>query len=125
MIIGIGCDIVAVKRIKNILEKHGINFVSRILTPEEQVLYHQKTDPVLFLAGRWAAKEAAAKALSTGIGKSAGFTDFSILNTNNGAPELHMSGTAAQTATSLGARHVHLSISHDTDYAVAYVIMES
>ena len=124
MIIGVGCDIVAFERISRVLEKHDILFLERIFSPEERAAIETKKNSGPYLAGRWAAKESVAKAFGTGIGASAAFNEISIVNNPSGQPVVTLSGTAENTARALGVERIHLSISHDTDYAVAMAILE-
>ena len=122
-IIGIGNDIVEIGRIRNALGKHGEAFVRRLLTPGEIALAGSKYDPVIFYAGRWAAKEACAKALRCGIGEKCSFTDITVLNNENGAPEITLTGNALNSFQQLGGSNIFLSISHEKDYAVATVVI--
>ncbi|HZG59840.1 MAG TPA: holo-ACP synthase [Anoxybacillus sp.] len=116
MIVGIGIDIVEIKRIKEIVERQP-KFIERILSETEKKRFFQlsETRKIEFLAGRFAAKEAYAKAVGTGIGKELSFTDIHIHNDEKGKPFIP-SVTPEQ--------RIHLSISHSDDYAVAQVIIE-
>jgi|SRR5690625_451401 len=118
MIKGIGIDIIELERIKQIMKRQK-RFIQRILTPNE--LEHFSSLPnerrkIEFLAGRFAAKEAFAKASRRGIG-ALSFQHIEILANKNGAPNIHAQGY--ETAS------VHLSISHSEQYAVAQVIIEN
>ena len=75
-------------------------------------------------AGRWAAKEAAAKALGCGIGQECAFNEIEVVDSEIGVPSLVFSGSAARTAAALGARNVRVSITHEREYAAAVVIIE-
>jgi len=125
MIKGIGIDIVETKRIKDVIARHGEVFMNRVFTPKEREIGHRHYDSPHFFAGRWAAKEAASKALCCGIGAECSFTEMEIIDTEIGVPVLTLSGSAARTAANLGVENMHVSISHEKDYAVAVVIMES
>ncbi|WP_152655444.1 holo-ACP synthase [Oceanobacillus sp. CFH 90083] len=116
MILGIGVDIVELKRIKRLLEKNN-RFLQRILTEAEQdkamdLANHRRVE---YVAGRFAAKEALAKANRTGIGKLS-FQQIEIRNNAGGAPEMQVEG--------MEDVHIHLSISHSREYAVAQVLLE-
>lgn len=124
MIIGIGCDIVGFERIENVLARHDEAFIERILAPEEYPLFNQRREKIQFLAGRWAAKEAASKALGTGIGAQASFREICIVNDERGAPSLHFTGVTAQTADSKGVSRIHITLSHDALHAIAMVVLE-
>ena len=115
MIVGIGLDIVEIKRIKAISERQ-MKFVDRVLTLSEKETYQSLTGQrqVEFLAGRYAAKEAYAKAVGTGIGSSLSFLDIQIHYDSYGKPIIEKPLKEG----------VHLSISHSAEYAVAQVIIE-
>ena len=116
MISGIGIDIVELDRISFIIERQP-KFIQRILTENEQQLF-EKLNPsrkIEFLAGRFAAKEAFAKAKGTGIGKELSFLDIEVQSDTNGKPHIALPIKEG----------VHLSISHSRDYAVAQVVIES
>ncbi len=116
MIIGVGIDIVEIKRIKQVMTRQP-RFAKRILTDNEYRRYidlHNQRQ-VEFLAGRFAAKEAFMKAVGTGVSKEFTWQDVEIVNNERGKPI--MEGSIEET--------IHLSISHSKDYAVAQVIIES
>ena len=122
MIIGIGNDITECARIQAVLEKHGKTFLDHLLTEREQSLAGGRLE---FYAGRWAAKEAVAKALGCGIGTHCAFTDIEILNDESGRPYAVLSGAAQRTAAELRAERIHLSISHERHYATACAVLET
>ncbi|EZH65637.1 4'-phosphopantetheinyl transferase [Bacillaceae bacterium JMAK1] len=119
MIIGNGIDIVELERISKLIERQP-RFIVRVLTLTEQRTYAQlsKRRKVEYVGGRFAAKEAFAKAYGTGIGSAIGFQDIEINNNENGKPML--------VCTKLKEpRQVHLSVSHSKHYAIANVIIET
>ncbi|MBE6367345.1 MAG: holo-[acyl-carrier-protein] synthase [Lentisphaerae bacterium] len=120
MIIGIGTDIVQTARLHSSLEKVR----NRCFTAAEIAYAEAFKDSIGHYAGRWAAKEALAKALGCGFGQSCEWQDIEILNNDNGKPEMRLSGKAADTFNSLHGKTIHLSISHEKDYATAFVILE-
>ena len=120
-IIGLGTDIVEVSRVKKALEKPG--FRDRVFTLAEQLAGAEKKESASYYSGRWAAKEALAKALGCGIGKNCSFTDIQILNEPSGKPAMLLAGAAEIYANSLGVKVIKLSISHESSYAVATVIL--
>ena len=122
-IIGLGTDIVEIARIERMLAEYGNEFCERVYTPEETAIAGDRRGKIVFLAGRWAAKEAAAKALGCGIGADCAFTDINITRDDGGRPVLTFSGAAAAYAAKLGVSSVKLSISHESRYAVATVIL--
>ncbi|MBL0389301.1 holo-ACP synthase [Tumebacillus sp. ITR2] len=123
MIIGTGIDITEIERITDMLERHGVTIWKRILAPEEREMFDNPRRRAEYLAGRWAAKEAASKAFGTGIGK-VGLHELIITKTELGAPQLTLRGHAAELAEQLGVTSTHVSISHSKEYAVAQVILE-
>ena len=124
MIAGIGTDIVEIQRVAASLQRFGNAFRNRVFTPAELEEAHRRNETPSFYAGRWAAKEAAAKALGCGIGEQCAFTEIEILSGEHGAPRLTFSGRAAETAARLGTKQFHISISHERAYAVAFVVLE-
>jgi holo-[acyl-carrier protein] synthase len=124
-IVGMGTDIVEIERIKTALSRTGDKLAQRILTEKEKVMFDQHHHPERFLAKRFSAKEAASKALGTGIAKGVSFQDFTILNDQQGKPLLTMNGKAAAVAQQLGVNAIHISISDEKHYATATVILEA
>ncbi len=125
MIVGLGTDLVGVARIRSVLANHGERFLERVCTPDEQAYCRAAKDPAERLAARWAAKEAAMKALGTGWTQGIRFTDIALAHDDAGAPRLVLTGAAADHARRRGATRFHVSISHADGFAVAVVILES
>lgn len=124
MIYGIGTDIVAVKRLARAVERHGDGFLDRVLALDERAELPVQTElQARFLARRWAAKEAFAKAFRTGVRGAVSLSAIRVTHDDSGAPTLAFSDELAKI---LAARHLqaHLSISDEHDYAVAFVIIE-
>ncbi|WP_440995561.1 holo-ACP synthase [Arhodomonas sp. SL1] len=121
---GMGCDIVAVARLRRLAPEPGSRFARRVLTTEEIAEGSGRADFPAFVARRYAAKEAAAKALGTGIGSGIGFHQIQVTHTRSGAPGLALTGEAARQLAALGATRAHLTISDERDYAVAFVVIE-
>ncbi|GAM67344.1 holo-(acyl-carrier protein) synthase [Vibrio sp. JCM 19236] len=124
-ILGLGTDIAEIERVEKALTRTGAPFARRILTEAEMTQFDSIKPQAKFLAKRFAAKEAASKALGTGIAKGVSFQDFEIRNDEFGKPYLELSGQAKVIADKMGATHCHLSISDERHYAVATVILES
>jgi holo-[acyl-carrier protein] synthase len=124
MIKGIGTDIVEVKRISKILLKHGESFLVRVFTKNELKMGKSRKNSAAFFAGRWAAKEAFSKALGTGIGEKCYWTDIEISNDTQGNPVCRISGNAKKTAKQMEISKIHVSISHEREYACSTVILE-
>ena len=121
MILGIGTDIVEIERIAAVLSRHGEHFTERVFTANETAQAH---DRISYFAGRWAAKEAAAKALGCGIGEMCALTDIEILDDAAGAPHLSCTAPAVKRFAGKTLRW-HVSISHEKAYAVATVLIEN
>jgi holo-[acyl-carrier protein] synthase len=122
MIIGIGTDIVELSRLEQAIRRGGDAFLKRVYTANELEKGRSRLE---YLGGRWAAKEAAAKALGCGIGSGCAFTDIDIATSPSGAPVLNCTAPAAKVlAEHHGGLRWHVSISHEHAYAVATVIVE-
>jgi holo-[acyl-carrier protein] synthase len=111
----LGIDIVKVDRIRRTLERYGGRFSARVLTPDERRYVRDR--PATF-AGRWAAKEAVSKVLGLGV-HGIGWRDIEIERLPTGQPAVRLHGRAAVRAEQLGMGRVAVSISHESDYAVA------
>jgi len=125
MIIGIGTDIVQRARIERLLQRFGKRFLDRILSVEERLIFEKSTLPIAFLAKRFAAKEAVAKALGVGIGAHLAFNQISITNHQNGKPRVCFLEKAHQYVRKLGDLAVHISLSDEKHYALAFVVITS
>ncbi|MCK9309588.1 MAG: holo-ACP synthase [Candidatus Cloacimonetes bacterium] len=123
MILGIGTDIIAVSRIKKAIDANP-RFVEKIFTPAEIAYCSGKASPAQSYAVRFAAKEAVMKALGTGWDGIVNWQDIEVVLDTKGSPKLSFYGGALQLATSIGMHSAHVSLSHEKDYAIAYVILE-
>ncbi len=119
-IVGIGVDVVDLARFEQVLARTP-NMVDRLFTKTEQTSAQGHQLPLMSLAGRFAVKEAVAKA----IGAPAGMEFHDCEVSNGGAPKVQITGTVKSVADELGVTHWHVSLSHDGPVAVAYVIAES
>ena len=124
MIHGIGTDIVAVARLRASLDRHGERFAARILTEAELAGFRQHANPANFLAKRFAAKEAMAKALGTGFRDGLSLHDIAVSNDELGKPSLVLSESLQRRLRAEGVTGTHLSLSDEREYAVAFVIVE-
>ncbi len=115
----VGVDLVEIERIAQTVERFGARFLQRIFTDAE---LQESRRRITWLAGRFAAKEACAKALGAGIGEQAAWRDMQILRQPNGKPTLHLRGDAAARAAALGLVHLDVSITHTHHYALAVVV---
>ncbi|MFT5634581.1 MAG: holo-[acyl-carrier protein] synthase [Cognaticolwellia sp.] len=122
-VIGIGTDIVDIRRIAKMSDSAQQRLAMRILTPKEYQHYLTLKQPERFLAKRWAGKEAAAKALGTGIANGVSFQHFNIVSLASGQPTLELSLQALTLAEALGANTWHISLSDEIKYATAFVVL--
>ena len=112
-VIGVGIDIVEISRVVEMKEASRQRLAKRVLTPNELAVYSQHNQAARFLAKRWAAKEAAAKSLHTGIAKGISFQHFEITNDSFGAPHIRLSELALTRAQEMGASSWHISIADE------------
>ena len=125
MIVGTGIDIAEVPRIAEALARFGDRFLHRIFTDSEITYCDSKANRVERYAARYAAKEAAMKALGTGWCHGVRWRDIEVRRQPGGRPTIALHGKAAEIAAKLGAAHVALSLSHTAEQAIAQVILES
>lgn len=125
MIVGTGVDILETVRIEQVLERHGERFLQRIYTPGERAYCAKFKKSAERYAARFAAKEAAFKALGTGWRRGVRWLDVEVTRRPGGKPELRLSGRAAEVARELGVTRMAVSLSHADHYAVAQVIFEA
>lgn len=125
MIHGIGTDIVSVRRIESALARFGSRFARRILTERELAEFHRAGQPAAFLARRFAAKEAAAKALGTGIRAPFTFGAIEVRRRPHCAPELHFRDEAGRAVAEQGVVQALLSLSDEREYALAFVVLST
>lgn len=125
MILGLGMDLVSLPRMERSLDRFGDRFLERMLTPAERAaLPASAAARTAYVSGRFAAKEAAVKALGTGFARGIGIKDVEVLSLPSGQPTLRFHGAAAARAAELGARAAHLSLSHEREVAGAVVVLE-
>jgi len=120
-----GVDIAEVNRIRAAIERHGETILRRIYTQKERQYCEQFKNKYERYAGRFAAKEAAMKALGTGWRRGVRWVDLEIVREMSGRPTLALAGEAAKIAEQLGVKHIALSITHTENQALAQVIFES
>ena len=121
MIFGIGTDIVQVSRIQKSLDRYGEQFARRILAETELEDFRRTLQPARFLARRFAAKEALAKAYGTGFSGGLTFRDIAVTHDAAGKPVLQLAGRAAELQQEMGIGEDFISISDEREYAVAFV----
>ncbi len=125
MLFGIGVDIVEINRFQRIRERYGNRFASRLLTNQEFEQYQRRHFSLNFLATRFAAKEAASKALGTGLAQGIGFKSIEVVNDDQGKPQLVFHGVAKEKIEGLNICQSLLSLSDEKHYAVAMVVLEA
>ena len=121
--LAVGTDILEIARIEQVLERQGERFARRILTDAELQEYRASGQPARLLARRFAAKEAVAKALGTGIGRGVSWQDILIAHDPAGAPLVQLSGGAHDVLQARGARSVLISLSDERHYTGAFAAL--
>lgn len=124
MIVGSGIDLVEIGRIQQSMERFGRRFLDRVYTGAEQAYCLRKRKAAESFAARFAAKEAGAKALGTGISRGVNWLEIEVAREPGGRPTLHFHGRAAEIASRLGVAHAALSLTHTADLALASVVLE-
>lgn len=125
MIYGIGIDIVEPRRVARLVEKYGERFARRVLTPLECSAYAKTVQPVLFLANRYAAKEAFSKAMGTGFRYPVTLQCISVMQNAAGKPSLAFHPSLERLVRSRGIVKHHLTISDEANLACACVVLEA
>ena len=125
MIVGSGIDLVEIGRIQRSMERYGQRFLDRVFTAAEQAYCLRKKKAAESLAARFAAKEAAAKALGTGISHGVNWLEIEVVREPSGRPTLQFHGRASEIAARLGAVRASLSITHSNETAMASVLLEN
>jgi holo-[acyl-carrier protein] synthase len=125
MIVGSGIDLVEIERIQHSVDRFGSRFLDRVFTAAEQTYCLRKRMAAESFAARFAAKEAGAKALGTGINYGVNWLEFEVVREPSGKPTLQFHGRAAQIAASLGVVRAALSITHTSTLSMASVVLEN
>ena len=125
LIVGLGLDIAEIDRIEAALTRHGAPILERLYTPREVAYCESYRHKFERYAGRFAAKEAAMKALGTGWRHGVRWRDIEVVREPSGKPTLHLEGAARQFADRLGVKNISLTITHSGNLALAEVIFES
>ena len=124
MIVGVGTDLMEIARIQQSIARFGHRFLQRIFTSSEIRYCQRKKNAAESFAARFAAKEAGAKALGTGISHGVTWLEMEVTREPSGRPTLELRGRAAERAKKMGVAKVSLSLTHSRDVAMAVVIME-
>ena len=125
MITGIGIDVIQNDRIRDSIQRFGDRFLNRIYTEAEMEYCRKCAQPEIHYAARFAAKEAAFKALGTGWAAGVKWKDVEVVKLPSGKPELHLYGEALAHATSAGAKQFFVSLTHDQSVSCAVVVLEA
>ena len=129
MILGIGSDLCDIRRIEKTLARHPERFTERVFTEIERNRAERKANPAATYAKRFAAKEACAKALGTGMNRGVFWRDMGVVNQRSGQPTMVLTGGAAERLASLTPpghkAYIHLTITDDHPYAQAFVVIEA
>ena len=126
MIVGTGIDVAEVQRIRDSIQRFGSRFLSRIYTAEEQAYcLHKRRNAAESFAARFAAKEACAKALGTGISRGISWLEIEVVRAPGQRPTLRLHGRAMEWAARLRVTHLSLSLTHSSSLAIASVVLES
>jgi holo-[acyl-carrier protein] synthase len=124
MIVGIGTDIISVARIERVIERNS-EFVHKVFSASEIAYCDARAAKAQSYAARFAAKEAVMKALGTGWAEGVNWLDIQVVMNEAGKPSLNLSGKALALSESMQVDRLHLSLSHEKEQAVAFVILES
>jgi len=122
-IVGVGLDLVQIARVQSIAERWHDRFLNRVYTERERDECLARVSPYASLAGRFAVKEAVLKALGTGWSGGISWRDIEITRTSDGRPVAATSGRVRELMQAAGVRDIHISLSHDAEYAVGQAIL--
>ena len=124
MVVGLGSDLIEIARIAQSIDRFGTRFLVRVFTPDEIAYCQTKKNAAESFAARFAAKEAGAKALGTGISHGISWPEIEVRREPSGKPTLHWTGRARERAGRLGVRTSALTLTHSRDVAMAVVVLE-
>ena len=125
MIVGLGLDIAEIDRMAAAIDRHGAPIIERLYTPREVAYCESHKNRYERYAGRFAAKEAAMKALGTGWSRGVRWRDIEVTRETSGKPTLNLAGVALEIAGRMGVKNISLTITHSGNLALAQVIFES
>ena len=124
MVLGLGSDLIEIARIEASIARFGDRFLGRVFTANEIAYCRSKRNAAESFAARFAAKEAGAKALGTGISHGIAWPEIEVRREPTGRPTLHWSGRAQERAAALDVRRTSLTLTHSRDVAMAVVVIE-
>jgi holo-[acyl-carrier protein] synthase len=125
LIVGLGLDIAEIDRIEAAITRHGAPILERLYTPAEVAYCESHRNKFERYAGRFAAKEAAMKALGTGWRRGVRWRDIEVIRERSGKPSLALKGAAKRIAEGLGVKNISITITHSGNLALAEVIFEN
>lgn len=124
MILGLGCDLVSIKKTDRLLKKYGERFLKKVFTEQEIRRGKERANPGEEFASWFSAKEAVQKALGAGLFAGIRFREIEVISHPSRAPKIQLHGRAKKRAEQIGVKAIHLSLSHEQDYALAMVVLE-
>jgi holo-[acyl-carrier protein] synthase len=124
MVLGLGTDLIETRRVQESIDRFGERFLARVFSASEIAYCKRKKNAAESFAARFAAKEAGAKALGTGISHGVSWKEFEVKRAASGKPSLHLSGRAAELAGAMGVKRIQLSLTHSRELAMAVVVVE-
>jgi holo-[acyl-carrier protein] synthase len=124
MVLGLGTDLIEIERIEASVERFGERFLERVFTAGEIAYCMRKRQSAESFAARFAAKEAGAKALGTGISRGVSWKEIEVRREMGQRPTLHFNGRAGELAKAMGVRRVQLTLSHSRTVAIAVAVVE-
>jgi len=129
VILGIGADLADIRRIEATMARFGARFIDRVFTDVEQIKSDRRRDRAASYARRWAAKEACAKALGTGLRMGVAWREMGVVNLDSGQPTMQLTGGAAGRLAAMTpdgrAARIHVTLTDDPPYAQAFVVIEA
>jgi len=129
VILGIGADLADIRRIEATMARFGARFLDRVFTDVERIKSDRRRDRAASYARRWAAKEACAKALGTGLRMGVAWREMGVVNLDSGQPTMVLTGGAAERLAAMTpdgrAARIHVTLTDDPPYAQAFVVIEA
>ncbi|HEX2852979.1 MAG TPA: holo-ACP synthase [Opitutaceae bacterium] len=123
ILVGLGCDVIEVERVRGVLQRQGEKFLERVFTDEERAYCSRMAHPHKHYAARFAAKEAVSKCFSTGIGAEFGWRSVSVYHGERHQPLVRLDAQGEALLRTVGATHVHLTLSHTDTVAMAVAVL--
>jgi holo-[acyl-carrier protein] synthase len=125
MVLGLGTDLIETRRLQESIDRFGDRFLARVFTAGEIAYCTRKKNAAESFAARFAAKEAGAKALGTGISHGVSWKEFEVRREASGKPTLHLDGRARELAEAMGIKRIQVSLTHSREWAMAVVVAEN